>query len=223
MSDPFRRSGPTLVSSHNDDCIAPGVVGDAAAFVPQRRRCPGGQRRRTATGITTARSSSSEAARSTSASSTHSLNPAGSHNVWVAKPVSRSISHHCGPERRHRCGCGRVHPVRRHVVSEFSLAMVGELGDDAEHFVAHEHRKRPFVGGERCERWGFHRGVVIVGVAELLPLVEQARIDPTNHLAEPLGEIVELLGLDVDRYGLHHRFVTVGEVAQHGTLAALQP
>ena len=55
-------------------------------------------------------------------------------------------------------------------------------------------------------------------MAELLPLVDQARVDLADQLAEPFDEVGQLLALGLVGDGLPQGLVGVGEVPQHDAL-----
>ena len=62
-----------------------------------------------------------------------------------------------------------------------------------------------------------------LGVRQRLPLVEQAGVGLADRLAEPLDDLVELVGLDLVGHRLAQRPVGVAEVAQHEALGAREP
>ena len=59
-------------------------------------------------------------------------------------------------------------------------------------------------------------------VAEDVPLIEEARVDLADCLAQPGLQVVEGRGLGRLRNGLDQRLVSLGQVAQHHPLGALQ-
>jgi hypothetical protein len=62
----------------------------------------------------------------------------------------------------------------------------------------------------------------LVRAGELLPLVEQTRIDLADRLAQPLDDVGELFGPRRGGHSGPQRLEGVGEVAQHGALGAGQ-
>ena len=78
--------------------------------------------------------------------------------------------------------------------------MPGEL-HAAEGRVAHEHAEGPLVAGDGVggsallgHLAGPLQGLGVLGIDEVLPLIEQARVGLADHLAQPLHEVGQLLG-----------------------------
>ena len=93
-----------------------------------------------------------------------------------------------------------------------------------ERLVADDDREGPAVGGDVLGRRWSDLGVgILIGRGESLPLVDQAAVDVADQRAEPLDDVVDLVGANRRRHRLDHRLVDVGEVPQQDTLGALEP
>ena len=67
------------------------------------------------------------------------------------------------------------------------------------------------------------RDHLLVGGLQLLPFVEKACVHRSHGESEPVGDIVELVGLCGFGHRLHEAFVGIGQVAQQHTLGSLKP
>ena len=202
---------------------------------------------------TTARPSSSEASRSTRAAIAQSWSPAGSSSAWRDAPRRRPPRRPgTGPapravgadadRRRAAPSTGpwprpARRPSRRCPTSRSARLRVRPAGqqlDPPEHLVAHHHPERPPVGGDPPgsaaptprppPRGGPARPRPrSSGWRSVLPLVEQARVDLADQLAQPLGEVEQLVGLGVLGHVLDQALVGVGQVAQQQALRPGQP
>ena len=191
----------------------------------------------------TAVPSSSEASRSTSASKPQSWSPAGSSRICRTRhtpgwPVddqqrrARGRRRRC-PPRRARRSTRRTTSSQRSAVqpgvgvqhAEVVPAAPGEQLHPPEQRIADHRGERPLVAGQRA-RPGRHRHRRVqrlVRAGELLPLVEQRRIDLAHKLAEPLDDVGDLLGARGGGHPGPQRLERVGQVAQHRALGAGQP
>ena len=103
-----------------------------------------------------------------------------------------------------------------------AVSAAGEQLDPAERLVA-DHGAEG-VGLGDVPALGQHRGLRVVGgVGESFPLVEQAGVDLAHDFAQPVGQVVELVGLGRFGHVLHEPLVGVAQVAQQHALGPLEP
>src|SRR5690606_33169541 len=93
-------------------------------------------------------------------------------------------------------GVPAVGPVQ---LPQFDVGAAGGQLDPAEQGVAHHDGEAAQVGGDAAGGGGRpdlpgQAGLVLVGVGQGLPLVEQAGVDTADEFAEPGDEVRELLG-----------------------------
>ncbi|CAB4911889.1 unannotated protein [freshwater metagenome] len=96
--------------------------------------------------------------------------------------------------------------------------------DPSKDRVTGQDSESPWIRRDRTRRIGpvrLDQGFRFsTGIGQVLPLVEQAGIDLPNELAQPLGDVLDLLGARFRRNRLAQSAVRVGEVAQYQALRA---
>src|ERR1022692_1599593 len=147
----------------------------------------------------TASPASSDPARSTSAENPQSWSPAGSSKICRTRQRSLSVSSMISIAGPRASAFVPISPCS------------AKYGSRAPAQASASQPASGARGRALAPCPALARGVGRVGVGEPLPLVEQAGVDLPDHLAQPLDQVGQLLGLGLVGHGLAPRLVGVGE------------